>query len=242
MKKCIYCYSKKDFDNLCASSGWDDKNLPKDKVFISICSTDDVKSTILREPEPHYFQRSSDQVLNLEFDDIATPFEFLDGSGFKIAEGISLPKALKIAKFIDSNIADKDFIIHCRAGQSRSQAIVSYILWLYGRKYDIETRFDNPPITPNQFVLGMLKKAAGILHLELQLMLEEDGYVVKAITDTSVNNVMTSIKVYLENLPDLIYCVEEGVWCWEDGETLYSYDDWEFRTKFKEFTEKYTRP
>lgn len=241
MKK-VYCYSKSEFDNLCINSGWNDRNLPKDKAFISICSTEDVKAAILREPEPHYFQINSDQVLNLEFDDIAAPYEFLDESGFRIAEGISLPKALKIARFIDSNIATKDFIIHCRAGQSRSQAVVSYIMWLYGRKYNIETRFDNPPITPNQFVLEMLKKASKILHLDLRLILEEDGYVVRGITDTTVNNVITTIRVYLKDLPNLLYYVEEGVWCWEDGDTLYSYDDWDFRTKFNEFAKNYIRP
>jgi predicted protein tyrosine phosphatase len=247
MKK-VYCYSKREFDDLCMSSGWTGNNVPKDKAFISICSTNDVKSTILREPEPHYFQFNTDNILNLDFDDISTPFEFLDESGIRIAEGISMAQALKIVRFISNNIPSRDIIVHCRAGQSRSQAVVSYILWMYGRKYNIEFRPDNPPITPNQFVLGMLKKAAKTLHMDIRMNFEEDGYTVKGITETSVNNEVTLIKVYLEKPEvdlydvEIVYDVEEGIWSWESCGDRYCYDDWDFRDKFNEFVEKRGRP
>ena len=248
MKKFIYCYSKKEFDDLCINSEWTDSNIPKDKAFISICSTDDVKKVVLREPEPHYFQFNTENVLNLNFDDISTPFEFLDESGIRIAEGISMAQALKVVRFISNNISTRDIIVHCRAGQSRSQAIVSYILWMYGRIYNIETRPDNPPITPNQFVLGMLKKAAKTLHMDIRMNFEEDGYTIKGITETSINSEVTLIKIYLEKPEELlydievVYDVEEGIWSWVSNGDRYCYDDWDFRDKFNEFVKKYGRP
>lgn len=231
----IYCYSRSEFENICIQNGWKEDNVPLDKAFISICSTDDVKSAILKDSEPHYFKEDSDQVLNIDFDDIATPFEFLDEDGLKMAIGISLPQAIKIVRFVDKNIGSRDFLVHCRAGQSRSQAVVRYIIWMYGRLYEIETRKDNPPITPNPFVLHTLKKAANLLHLDLRNDFVSEGYSVKGITETVVNNSVTSIKIYLEDLPELIYDPEECVWSWEYNGTQYCYDDWDFKTEFEKF-------
>ena len=231
----IYCYSRSEFENICTESGWNSNNIPSDKAFISICSTADVKSAILKDPEPHYFKDGLDQALNVDFDDIATPFEFLDEDGLNMAIGISLPQAIKIVRFIDKHIGSKDILVHCRAGQSRSQALVRYIMWMYGRLYEIETRKDNPPITPNPFVLHTLKKAANLLHLDLKIDFTSEGYSVKGITETTVNGLVTSIKVYLENLPELLYDPEECVWSWEFDGGQYCYDDWDFKTEFEKF-------
>ena len=56
----------------------------------------------------------------------------------------------------------KDFYIHCRAGKSRSIAVATYILDMYGEEYGYNEkescRKDNPCKTPNINVLTKLKR------------------------------------------------------------------------------------
>ena len=66
--------------------------------------------------------------------------------------------ALKLVKFINKVMNDSkidNIFIHCSAGHSRSQAIVRYINDIY---QDINIRKDNPCMTPNMWIVMMLKR------------------------------------------------------------------------------------
>ena len=78
--------------------------------------------------------------------------------GNYVLKGISDSDAEAVVKFVEKN-KDKNFMIHCKAGQSRSQAIIRYVLDFYGGEDEWEINKDNPPITPNQFVLSKLKRS-----------------------------------------------------------------------------------
>ena len=73
-------------------------------------------------------------------------------------------EAEKVVKFIDEAMNDSkidNIFIHCSAGQSRSQAIVRYIKDIY---YYINTRDDNPCLTPNMWIVMMLKRVYRIIN------------------------------------------------------------------------------
>ena len=153
-KKNLWCFSHNDFDNECLTHGWSDSNVPPDIAFISITGTVECQKYYLEETEEHYFKLPHPNVLNLEFDDL--PKEKLKWNGHTFL-GITKEQALQTKKFIEQNLG-KDFWIHCRAGASRSQGVVRFILDIYGDLYDWETRRDNPCVTPNIYVLSMLKR------------------------------------------------------------------------------------
>ena len=149
----LFCFSHEEFDNECLKHGYSDSCVPDNIAFISIIGTEDCQKYYLEETEEHWFKDNHPGVLNLEFDDIAE--DEIIWEGHRIL-GLSEGQAKEIVEFIDKNIG-KDFWIHCRAGFSRSQAIVRYILDLYS---DIEwkTRKDNPCLSPNIDVLQKLKR------------------------------------------------------------------------------------
>ena len=135
----LLCYNKKDFDRLSGDPGFS---------YISICGT-------LDEEETHKLDEDFYDVLNLNFDDIAE--DTMPWGNYNLT-GISDTDAERVVKFIEER-KDKNFMIHCSAGQSRSQAVVRYILDTYGGEDRWEINKDNPPTTPNYFVLGKLKQA-----------------------------------------------------------------------------------
>lgn len=149
----LLCFSKVEFDEECKRKGWNDENLPPNIAFISIVGSWECQKYYLGEEETHYFSQSSPTVLNLAFDDI--PRDQLVWKGH-VFYGLSEEQAEEIVKFVRANLG-KDFWIHCRAGQSRSQGIVRYILDCYP---DIvwKTRPDNPCTTPNIDVVAKLKR------------------------------------------------------------------------------------
>ena len=136
--KRLNCYSHLDFDNLCRTNGWDDNNIPEDSAFISIIGTKECRE----EYEVHWFKEDHDNVLNLEFDDIS--IEELTWNECKFT-GITKEQAVRCVNFIDNNIG-RNFYIHCKAGKSRSQGVVRFILDMY--KEDYETRKNNPCVFP----------------------------------------------------------------------------------------------
>lgn len=149
----LYCYSKNDFDEVCRLNSWDDNNIPEDCAFISICGTEDCQEYYLKESEPHYFKNCHHNVLNLNFDDI--PKNTLKWKGITFY-GLSLDQAEDIVNFVHNNLG-KNFYIHCRAGKSRSQGVIRYILDSFP-DYDFEERPENPCTTPNYDVTSKLKQ------------------------------------------------------------------------------------
>lgn len=153
--KNIYCYSHPEFDLKCYNQGWSDSNIPENIAFISIIGTKECQDHYLEEKENHWFSSGvSNRVLNLEFDDISDKTFTWKGHVFS---GISSEQSMSIVNFIESNI-NCDFYIHCRAGRSRSQGIVRFMLDMYPNQF-MQGRPENPCISPNYFVVKQLKRA-----------------------------------------------------------------------------------
>ena len=232
----VFCYSRGEFEAVCKERGWDDNNIPPDKAFISICGTEDVCSQVIGESEPHYFSDGHKEVLNLNFDDIPCLEEFIDDKGLYIAWGINRDQAEQVVRFIDENIYTKDILVHCRAGQSRSQAVVSYILWLYGSVNifdEIVYRKDNPPIYPNQFVLQELKTAARRLGIDVKISFRYNGYPVESFTTTVEEDGKMFFRIKVKDHPEYIFDPKNREWIFKNGKKECHMDDWEFWLNFK---------
>ena len=172
--KNVFCYSCIDFNNIMQKNGWyTDKDLPKNVAIISIGAP-------WNEGEKHWFDYSSANILNIDFDDVS-PTQWWNGQdlydnaledadqskyfshtlftnfGKTYLHAMDYNQAKKIVTFIETN-NDCDFYIHCSAGISRSQGVVRYILDTYGDEYDIKTNPNNPCLCPNTHVVIMLKR------------------------------------------------------------------------------------
>lgn len=133
----IIVLSHKDFDTFCHNNGYVDETVEKDdtKAFISIENTEECLKYYLEDDESkHWFESDHPNVLNMDFDDL--PCEHHDWHGH-IFKGMSDEQADRMVEFIERNMEGeprKDFIIHCRAGISRSQA-VGMFLWAFYQEY-----------------------------------------------------------------------------------------------------------
>ena len=142
------------FEEKCKAMGVNDENVESEKfseyAFIDIIGTRDAIEKYLYEPNTkHWFDREHPNVLNLEFDDVSEKeFEY-NGIIFK---GFTQEQARKSYEFILNN-SNKDFIICCRAGLSRSQAFGNFIHDYFGG-YDSESLLD----TPNYYVYTKLTR------------------------------------------------------------------------------------
>lgn len=153
MKK-LYCFSRKDAGNFYRDvMGWiTNSDIPKDVAIISIAGTPEIQKTYLQDDEKHWFDEAPN-VLNLNFDDC--PKDVVDYKGFRFY-GITMEDARRSVKFIEANI-DKDIYVNCRAGKSRSQAFIRFILDCFPDREN-ELNPLNPPDTPNIDVLAKLKR------------------------------------------------------------------------------------
>lgn len=167
----VLVYSQNDFDEKCKSLELTDDNVEEkeDMAFISIIGTEQVIQDYLGEyGTKHYFNQNHSNVLNLEFDDVSHDFDFkykpMKGNNergeariihFKT---ISEEQAQQCIEFIEKNL-EKKFLIHCRAGRSRSQAIFRFITDFYEIYKSCKGNLDNPCLTPNQEVVRKLKRA-----------------------------------------------------------------------------------
>ena len=205
----LYCYNRWLFEEICKTNGWDNDNIPTDAAFISICGTPDCQEYVIQEREFHYFDDNYLRVLNLDFDDISTFRKRIKVPGEKkYCFGITLDDAIRTVEFIKCNLG-KDFYIHCRAGHSRSQAIVAYILRMYDGIYDFQIRPENPPSTPNQFVLGRLLQAAKIVGEEERVCFIRNGYTVESIVSYPPDY---SLCIHIKELPGIGIRRKHNVW------------------------------
>ena len=93
--------------------------------------------------------KGSQYILNVDFDDCS-----YSESGLS---PISDETARRIVDFIDEmNDTREILFVHCTAGISRSQAVIRYVLDIFGES-SIVTRASNPCLTPNMDVLSALK-------------------------------------------------------------------------------------
>lgn len=135
-KKYIYVFSQHDFEKVCLLNGYNDDSLSIDKgicdniAFISILGTYESLKYAGEEDNSHFFKKPNRSVLNVEFDDVDCDTN-IGGYQFK---AISQEQADEIFKFIENNIG-KTFLIHCRAGESRSAAVGQFIKEIYSDIY-----------------------------------------------------------------------------------------------------------
>lgn len=122
-----------------------------DVAYISISATPDCARVVINDVnEISHYIASSDNVLNLNFDDVIEDIKGKDNDGKDVLyKAITEEQADKIISFIEKNL-DKHIIIHCRAGKSRSQGVYRAIMDCYGDYYG-ECPYNNinPCITPN---------------------------------------------------------------------------------------------
>ena len=104
------------------------------------------------EPEELFrlnIDRNSSKVLTLRFSDVTKECGYKDS----ILHPINKQQTLDLLEFIERN-KNKNFIIHCAAGISRSGAVALYIHETYG--HELKPNFWQVS-HPNNFVLNMLR-------------------------------------------------------------------------------------
>ena len=163
----VICVNKRDFERICREERWSDENPPETWALISICCNREVADFVLMDGDEHFFSEEHPNVLNVEFDDITEDEKVFDGSDYGFdgkltARGITPDAADRIVRYIEDH-RDMDFLIHCRAGKSRSQGVVRYILDFYPGP--ITTNRNNPCRYYNTHTYTALRKARERLGL-----------------------------------------------------------------------------
>ena len=131
------------FDEYCYKYGLDNDNVENDKehAYISIIGTKECLKYYLEEEDTtHWFKDNHPNVINLDFDDITKDEIEWEGHIFK---GFSGEQAQQLFDFIENN-KDKSFIIHCRAGMSRSQGVGNFINDFYKGEFESDTLLPHP--------------------------------------------------------------------------------------------------
>lgn len=131
----------------------------EDIAFISIEASPTCAKHFLQDSIHHHLKNNENNVLNISFDDVNEDKKCVDRNGEEyMVYTITEPQSEVAYRFIKQNIG-KHFVIHCRAGKSRSQAFYRFILDCFGDKYkECNVNKYNPCITPNIEVLCKLKR------------------------------------------------------------------------------------
>lgn len=133
-----------------------------DVAFIQIsASIDSAKHVFKVFNESLHFLKTSDNVLNLNFDDVTEDLRGKSDDGYDyVFPAMNEKQARKTYRFIKKNLG-KHFVISCRAGKSRSQGICRAIYDLFPETYaPNEYNKVNPCDTPNYDVVAKIKRAA----------------------------------------------------------------------------------
>lgn len=126
-----------------------------DIAFISIECVEEYLWKGRLRPNMHLVE-SSDNVLNIDFDDVET--DGIDDEG-NHWYAITDEQGQEIANFIEMHLG-KHFVIHCTAGKSRSQGVAKAIFDVFPDIYSKNKYSEmNPSITPNYAVSCAIKKA-----------------------------------------------------------------------------------
>ena len=166
----LWCVGFNEFEKLAKSNGWH-LEVPSNIAIISINNGKDAGT----DSEYHACEDAYN-VLNLNFDDVdPLVFGLSENEETYMYENKYAPgtyttleffndkMAKRAVKFIEDNLnRDKlngvNFLIHCSAGVSRSQAFVKFIKNVY-YEYEWETNPNNPCMHPNGFVFQKLMHA-----------------------------------------------------------------------------------
>lgn len=132
-----------------------------DIAYISISATLDCAENFFNDlNEADHYLPYSDNVLNLNFDDVTEDIQNTGDNGrLYTYKAMTKIIATRVINFIEKN-KNKHLLIHCRAGKSRSQGIARAIYDLYPDNYMVcEYNKLNPCETPNYDVVTKLKNA-----------------------------------------------------------------------------------
>lgn len=152
-KKSIVAVPKKEFPEI-VDFLWQFQNI----VFISIEATPACAELNKFSDDNEHYAPASERVLNIEFDDVEKDVTYRYKDKYYPMKAITSQQAHQIVDFINNN-TDKHIVVHCRAGKSRSQAIVDFVLREFKDKYQRTILNDAYPcITPNFKVLRELNK------------------------------------------------------------------------------------
>ena len=161
-----YIYPHKWFDGTMEQNGWNDRNIPDDSAFISICSLPEIRrgylEAVKHETDEHWFKENHGNVLNIDFDDI---LEEKAETEYGTAYGMSDEDAAKVIEFIDNNREKQNWYIHCRSGKSRSVATGMFLKKYLKERYGIDVRVRSPVhgvMGMNGYMFGKYCKAAGL--------------------------------------------------------------------------------
>jgi len=132
----------------------DDNVLKHNTAFIQIGNTDLEDSNTL----PFYLN-DTDNVLSLRFDDCDEEFSIpvIGELRYVPQYPMSEQQAETIFNFIEKNKNKATFLVHCRAGQSRSGGVIKFIAEYFNIPYN-ELIKDNPQIYPNQRIVSLLRE------------------------------------------------------------------------------------
>jgi len=149
-----------DFVNAMQQNNITDNNIEDftDLAIISITCGDNSKDNFMSirhgTNDEHYFKRNHANVLNIEFYDIDNEVEI---NGKKYLP-FNAEQAKRVIDFIEVN-QNKNYIIHCHAGISRSGAVAQFITDFYGWSDKSTFRFQyGKRIVPNAEVTKKLKE------------------------------------------------------------------------------------
>jgi predicted protein tyrosine phosphatase len=154
MKK-IYALSYHRFVETLSCRNIDDSNVFKQNTaFIQIGDID-------REAKEDYefTLKDAENVIGLRFDDCDEEIriKILGTDEYEVREPMSEEQAQILYNFIEANKDKETFLVHCRAGQSRSGGVVSFL----GEYFNIperEIRWMSPRIHPNRRIVNILNK------------------------------------------------------------------------------------
>lgn len=145
----VMVLSKREFDHTMNHYNLNDDNIEQNFVKFAIISINNTDDDLLLP----FFKDNHENVLNLFFDDVT---EDLYNDDFLICKAMTEDDAKKIIEFIDRN-KDRNFIVHCSAGISRSGAVGTFITEYLEKDYKL-FKEHNKHISPNHMVLSMLNK------------------------------------------------------------------------------------
>lgn len=130
-----------------------------DVAFISIEASPTCAKYYLKDEIYHHLKNNKYNVLNISFDDVTADKKCINENGEEyMVYTMNNAQADVAYRFIKNNL-DKHFIIHCRAGKSRSQAFYRFIIECFNETHTecIINKY-NPCNTPNIEVLCKLKR------------------------------------------------------------------------------------
>ena len=148
----IQIVSKPEFNQAMGSHGINDSNV-EEKFKGAAISINDTEGNW----NVSWFDHDHENVLRFWFDDVEFDEQQSPTNPFT-CRSFKEDQAKQVFAFVKKH-ADKDWVIHCSAGISRSGAIGTFILhYLEGDKEYFAKR--NPHIHPNGHILRMLNKLA----------------------------------------------------------------------------------